>query len=59
MERKAKYRSMKRRNLIAASFASIVAVGFLYSALTPPSYFNFIPLEVYQSFFMEVTPSGK
>lgn len=49
---------MKKINLIAALIALAVASVFLYSVLTPPSMFNFLPFAIHEALFLKVTENG-
>ena len=49
---------MKKINLLAALIGLAVASGFLYSALTPPGMFNFLPFAIHEALFLKVTENG-
>lgn len=49
---------MKSINPIAALVAVLIAGTFLYSVLTPPSMFNFLPFAIHEAFFLKVTENG-
>lgn len=43
---------MIKINFIAALISVIIAGFFLYSVLTPPSMFNFLPFAIHEAFFL-------
>ncbi len=40
---------VSRRNIIVLILSIIIAVGFLWAVLTPPSIFNFLPYAIHES----------
>ena len=40
---------LNKRNIIAFVIALLIAVGFLWSVLTPPSFYNILPYQIYES----------
>lgn len=49
---------MNKINIIAVLVALVVAGFFLYSVLTPPSMFNFLPFAIHEALFLKVTENG-
>jgi len=41
---------LSKRNIISFILASLLAGGFLWAVLTPPSLYNALPFEIHESF---------
>jgi hypothetical protein len=50
--------SMKK-NIRPILVALVATAAFLYWALVPPSYFNFLPFAIHENFFSRVTTNGE
>ena len=49
---------MKNINPVATLVALVISGVFLYSVLTPPSIFNFLPFAIHEALFLQVTENG-
>lgn len=49
---------MKTINPVAILVALVISGVFLYSVLTPPSMFNFLPFAIHEALFLKVTENG-
>ncbi len=47
--------SLNKKNIVSLIIAIIIAGGFLWAVLTPPSLFNALPLSIYDSRHSDVS----
>jgi hypothetical protein len=47
--------ALNKRNVASLTFALIIAGGYLWAVLTPPSIFNMLPLVLYDSRHSDVS----